>query len=56
MLDVPYVHVVFTLPHALLPHCYRNAPTLYTTTRHRWEAMVIDCRALTALLSNSESV
>ena len=30
LLDVPYVHVVFTLPHALLPLCYRNAPQLYT--------------------------
>ncbi len=25
LLDVPYVHVVFTLPHALLPLVYRNA-------------------------------
>src|SRR5215510_1778585 len=30
LLDVPYVHVVFTLPHALLPLLYRNAPQLYT--------------------------
>jgi Putative transposase/Transposase zinc-binding domain len=30
VLDVPYVHVVFTLPHALLPLCYRNATRLYT--------------------------
>jgi Putative transposase/Transposase zinc-binding domain len=30
LLDVPYVHVVFTLPHALLPLCYRNAAQLYT--------------------------
>ena len=30
LLDVPYVHVVFTLPHALLPLCYRNATQLYT--------------------------
>ena len=29
MLDVPYVHVVFTLPHTLLPLCYRNAARLY---------------------------
>jgi hypothetical protein len=29
LLDVPYVHVVFTLPHALLPLCYRNAASLY---------------------------
>ena len=30
LLDIPYVHVVFTLPHALLPLCYRNATQLYT--------------------------
>ena len=30
VLDVPYVHVVFTLPHALLPLAYRNAAQLYT--------------------------
>jgi len=30
LLDVPYVHVVFTLPHALLPLTYRNGPRLYT--------------------------
>jgi hypothetical protein len=30
LLDVPYVHVVFTLPHALLPLAYRNATKLYT--------------------------
>jgi hypothetical protein len=30
LLDVPYVHVVFTLPHALLPLVYRNSPFLYT--------------------------
>src|SRR4030081_903919 len=30
LLDVPYVHVVFTLPHALLPLAYRNSPRLYT--------------------------
>lgn len=29
VLDVPYVHVVFTLPHTLLPLCYRNAARLY---------------------------
>ena len=27
---MPYVHVVFTLPHALLPLAYRNGPRLYT--------------------------
>ena len=30
LLNVPYVHVVFTLPHALLPLAYRNGPRLYT--------------------------
>jgi hypothetical protein len=30
LLDVPYVHVVFTLPHALLPLCHRNASRVYT--------------------------
>jgi hypothetical protein len=30
LLDVPYVHVVFTLPHALLPLVYRNSAHLYT--------------------------
>jgi predicted RNA-binding Zn-ribbon protein involved in translation (DUF1610 family) len=29
LLDVPYVHVVFTLPHALLPLTYRNGARLY---------------------------
>jgi hypothetical protein len=29
LLDVPYVHVVFTLPHALLPLGYRNSARLY---------------------------
>ena len=29
LLDVPYVHVVFTLPHGLLPLAYRNAARLY---------------------------
>ena len=28
LLDVPYVHVVFTLPHALLPLAYRNSARL----------------------------
>ena len=27
---MPYVHVVFTLPHALLPLCHRNARQVYT--------------------------
>ncbi|MDH4063080.1 MAG: transposase zinc-binding domain-containing protein [Acidobacteriota bacterium] len=30
LLDVPYVHTVFTLPHALLTLAYRNGPALYT--------------------------
>ena len=30
LLDVPYVHVVLTLPHGLLPLVYRNGPRLYT--------------------------
>jgi hypothetical protein len=30
LLDVPYVHAVFTLPHDLLPLAYRNGPRLYT--------------------------
>lgn len=30
LLDVPYVHVVFTLPHGLLPLVYRNSARLYT--------------------------
>ena len=30
LLDVPYLHVVFTLPHALLPLIYRNSARLYT--------------------------
>jgi hypothetical protein len=30
LLDVPYVHVVFTLPHRLLPLTYRNSGRLYT--------------------------
>ena len=30
LLDVPYVHVVFTLPHELLPLAYRNSASLYT--------------------------
>jgi hypothetical protein len=30
LLDVSYVHVVFTLPHALLPLCDRHAVLVYT--------------------------
>ena len=29
LLDVSYVHVVFTLPHALVPLCHRNAALVY---------------------------
>ena len=29
LLEVPYVHVVFTLPHALVPLCHRNAALIY---------------------------
>ena len=29
LLDVPYFHVVFTLPNELNPLCWRNAPVLY---------------------------
>jgi Putative transposase/Transposase zinc-binding domain len=29
LLDVPYVHIVFTLPHGLLPLAYRNSARLY---------------------------
>jgi hypothetical protein len=34
LLDVPYVHVVFTLPHGLLPLAYRNSARLYTWLFH----------------------
>jgi hypothetical protein len=34
LLDVPYVHIVFTLPHALLPLGYRNSARLYTWLFH----------------------
>ena len=34
VLDVPYVHVVFTLPHGLLPLGYRNSARLYTWLFH----------------------
>jgi hypothetical protein len=34
LLDVPYVHVVFTLPHGLLPLAYRNGARLYTWLFH----------------------
>lgn len=31
---MPYVHVVFTLPHGLLPLAYRNSTRLYTWSFH----------------------
>lgn len=34
LLDVPYVHVVFTLPHGILPLVYRNSARLYTWLFH----------------------
>jgi putative transposase/transposase-like zinc-binding protein len=34
LLDVPYVHVVFSLPHKLLPLAYRNSARLYTWLFH----------------------
>jgi site-specific recombinase XerD len=34
LLDVPYVHVVFTLPHGLLPLACRNSARLYTWLFH----------------------
>jgi Transposase zinc-binding domain/Putative transposase len=34
LLDVPYVHVVFTLPHGLLSLAYRNSTRLYTWLFH----------------------
>ena len=34
LLDVPYVHVVFTIPHALLPLAYRNSARLYSWLFH----------------------
>jgi Putative transposase/Transposase zinc-binding domain len=30
LLDVPYVHIVFTLPHGLLPLTHRNSARVYT--------------------------
>jgi hypothetical protein len=35
LLDVPYVHVVFTLPHGLLPLAYRNSTRLYNVALSR---------------------
>jgi len=34
LLDVPYVHVVFTIPHALLPLAYRNSARRYSWLFH----------------------
>jgi hypothetical protein len=52
LLDVPYVHVVFTLPHGLLPLIYRNSTLLYTWLFHAsaktlWE-VAADARHLGA--------
>ncbi len=45
LLDVPYVHVVFTLPHALLPLCHRNAALIYTLLFQASAATLIEVAA-----------
>jgi hypothetical protein len=45
LLDVTYVHVVFTLPHALLPLCYRNATVLYTLLFRATAATLLEVAA-----------
>ena len=45
LLDVPYVHVVFTLPHGLLPLAYRNSACLYTSLFHASAATLRDVAA-----------
>jgi len=45
LLDVPYVHAVFTLPHALLTLAYRNAPRLYTWLFHATAATLREIAA-----------
>jgi hypothetical protein len=45
VLDVPYVHVVFTLPHALLTLGYRNAARLYTWLFHLSAATLLEVAA-----------
>ncbi len=45
LLDVPYVHVVFTLPHALLPLGYRNSARLYTWLFHACAATLREVAA-----------
>jgi hypothetical protein len=45
LLDVPYVHVVFTLPHGLLPLAYRNSARLYTWLFHASAATLRDVAA-----------
>jgi hypothetical protein len=42
LLDVPYVHVVFTLPHALLPLAHRHSTRLYTWLFHASAATLRD--------------
>jgi len=46
LLDVTYVHVVFTLPHALLPLCYRNATLLYTLLFRASAATLLEVAAI----------
>jgi hypothetical protein len=45
LLDVPYVHVVFTLPHALLPLCHRNAALVYTLLLQTSAATLLEIAA-----------
>lgn len=45
LLDVAYVHVVFTLPHELLLLAYRNSPRLYTWLFHASAATLRDVAA-----------
>jgi predicted RNA-binding Zn-ribbon protein involved in translation (DUF1610 family) len=45
LLDVPYVHVVFTLPHDLLPLTYGNSARLYTWLFHTSAATLRDVAA-----------
>lgn len=45
LLDVSYVHVVFTLPHALLPLVRRNAVFVYTLLFHASAATLLEVAA-----------
>lgn len=45
LLDVPYVHVVFTLPHTLLPLVRRNAAFVYTLLFQASAATLLDVAA-----------